>query len=55
MGGVVLMRKYAHPDLFFDIDLMLVGEKAVLKVQRVVDFRTRNVDVSSREWIDSNR
>lgn len=54
VGIVVLIWRYTHPDLFFDIDLMLVGEKSVLKVQRVVDFGTRNVDVSAREGVHSN-
>lgn len=39
--------KYRHPHMFFDIKLVLIGEKASHKIHRVVNLRARNVDMSA--------
>lgn len=39
--------------MLFDIELVLISQKAGLKVHRIIDLGTRNVDVSTRERINS--
>lgn len=39
--------------MLFDIELVLIGEEAGLKVHRVINLRARDVDMSAGEGVDS--